>query len=168
MVKIKSLSEVVKIVAKAKKDGKKVSLITGCFDIIHIGHIMLFRFAKTHSDVVVVGLDNDRNISLSKGVNRPIYKFKERAGVLAGLSNVDWVFGIEKIFEFDSADEVHLLLCKKIQPDFLITNPLTNPLADEFWKNKQIRAEQMGIKLLLCREKISASTKIIERLEREF
>ncbi len=167
MGKVKSISEVVKFVAKAKNDGRKVSLITGCFDIIHIGHIKLFRFAKRHSDIVVVGLENDKNISLSKGNNRPIHKFKDRAEVLAELSSIDYVFEIKDIVNFGSpnANKTYLSLYKKIQPDFLITNPA----ADRFWRNKQKNAMEIGAKLLLDRrERLSASTKIIERLEKEF
>ena len=43
----------------------------GCFDIIHRGHIELFRYAKSLGEELVVGIDSDKkilpNIGVSKG-----------------------------------------------------------------------------------------------------
>lgn len=77
-IKIKTLLQVAEIAAKAKKSGKTVGLITGCFDVIHLGHVELFQFAKKHCDVVVVGLDSDETIKLNKGPGRPIHNISQR------------------------------------------------------------------------------------------
>lgn len=165
MGKIKSVEEIVRIVRKEKNEGKKVSLITGCFDIVHIGHIKLFHFAKRHSDVVVVGLENDKNVKLSKGLGRPIYRSKERGEFLFELKSIDWIFVIKDVVNFDSpdADKVYLSIYKKIQPNFLVTNQ-----TDRFWKNKRKNAKEIGVRLLLDRgKKVGASTTIIEKLKAE-
>lgn len=78
MNKEKTLSQVVKIVTAAKRARKKVGLITGCFDVIHVGHVELFQFAKKYCDVVVVGLDSDETIKLNKGPDRPIHTISQR------------------------------------------------------------------------------------------
>lgn len=77
-IKIKTLSQIVKMAAAARKKGQKVGLITGCFDVVHAGHVDLFRFAKKHCDLVVVGLDSDETIKLNKGPNRPIHNISQR------------------------------------------------------------------------------------------
>lgn len=167
MDKIKSIEEIVRIVRKEKNEGKKVSLITGCFDIVHIGHIKLFRFARRHSDVVIVGLENDKNVELSKGPDRPIYKSKERGEVLSEFKSIDWIFVIKDVVNFGSpdADKVYLSIYKKIQPNFLVTNQM----ADKFWKNKRKNAKEIGARLLLDRsKKVGSSTTIIEKLEKEY
>ncbi|KKP32632.1 MAG: Bifunctional protein HldE, partial [Candidatus Woesebacteria bacterium GW2011_GWE2_31_6] len=46
--KLHNLDEIADEVSKKKSSGKKVGLITGCFDILHVGHIDLFRKAKEH------------------------------------------------------------------------------------------------------------------------
>ncbi len=76
--KVKSLVQVAKIAVLAKKAGKKVGLITGCFDVVHSGHVDLFRFAKKHCDLVIVGLDSDETIKINKGSNRPIHNIFQR------------------------------------------------------------------------------------------
>jgi len=165
--KIKSLEEIVEIVKKAKSHKSTVSLITGCFDVVHIGHIKLLSFAKKRSDIVIVGLENDQNIKIAKGGDRPIHKLEERIEVLSELISIDYVFAIESVIDFSSpgANRQYLFLYKKIKPDYLVTNLH----ADRFWKNKQKHANEIGIKLLLDkRRRLSASSKIVELLEKQF
>lgn len=61
-MKITTIDKLQQIVKKHKNEGKEIGLITGCYDIIHIGHVELFRFAKKHCDIVIVGLENDEAI----------------------------------------------------------------------------------------------------------
>jgi D-beta-D-heptose 7-phosphate kinase/D-beta-D-heptose 1-phosphate adenosyltransferase len=65
--KIQSLSNLGKILLKLKKQGKTIGLITGCFDVFHIGHVETLNFAKKHCDILIVGLDNDRTVAINKG-----------------------------------------------------------------------------------------------------
>ena len=41
--------------------------INGCFDILHRGHIELFKYGKSLGDKLMVGLDDDRMIKRFKG-----------------------------------------------------------------------------------------------------
>ena len=165
MGKIKKLSEVVKIARQAKKQSQTVGLITGCFDILHIDHIRLFQFAKKHCDVVIVGLDNDPTIRLSKGEGRPIHTQKIRSQVLAELESVDYVFLMERVINFgtEEANVFHSRLVDIIKPTYLITNPR----ADRFWKEKYRRARRIGAILLQDSRKTTSSTKILEHLLNE-
>lgn len=167
MDKIKTLSELGKICHRLKKEGKTIGLITGCFDILHIGHIELFRFAKKSADIVIVGLDNDETIKLSKGDGRPIHNSKQRAVVLSELASIDYVFCIQEVVKFDSerAEEVYAEIVRMIRPNYLVTNPK----ADRFWKKKQVRAKKIGVILLKANgNKNTSTTRIIQKLEKEF
>lgn len=68
----------------------------GCFDVIHAGHIELFKFAKSLGDKLIVGTDTDDRIRLLKGPNRPIHKLEYRLIVLQSIRYID------KIVVFDS------------------------------------------------------------------
>lgn len=132
VTKVKSLSETVEYLSDLKKDDKTIGFVTGCFDIIHISHINYFLKSKEFVDVLVVGVDSDLSIKLSKGENRPIFSQKTRCKLLSQLECVDVVLPFKKDIVFGSQDAYKYLLeiTKKISPDYLITNTLN----DRFWK----------------------------------
>lgn len=110
--KIKTISEIKKLIDKLKDEGKKIAFTNGCFDILHYGHIKYLEEAKGKADILVVGLNSDSSVKKIKGKNRPINKQLDRAGVLSALSAVDFV----AIFNA----ETPLKLIKLIRPDVLI------------------------------------------------
>ena len=65
--------------------------VNGCFDIVHRGHIELFKYAKAQGDYLIVGLDEDDRVSASKGEARPINKLEDRAFVLQSIKYIDEV-----------------------------------------------------------------------------
>lgn len=90
--KIKSLSEVVAIAGKLRKQNRKIVTTNGVFDILHLGHVEYLKEAKRLGDVLIVGLNTDSSVKLNKGDKRPINDEKSRIGVLAGLESVDYTF----------------------------------------------------------------------------
>lgn len=90
-LKTKSLPQLKKIVQKLKREGKTIAFTNGCFDILHTGHLKTFKAAKSHGDILVVGLNSDRSVRAIKGRGRPILPQTERAEVLAALEDVDYV-----------------------------------------------------------------------------
>ena len=38
----------------------------GCFDILHRGHIELFKYAKSRGDKLIVGVDSDKKVRKGK------------------------------------------------------------------------------------------------------
>jgi rfaE bifunctional protein nucleotidyltransferase chain/domain len=70
----------------------------GCFDIIHPGHIQLFKFAKSKGSKLIVGLDTDERVRLNKGRNRPINCLEDRVEVVSSIKYVDEVvtFGTDE------------------------------------------------------------------------
>jgi len=45
----------------------------GCFDILHIGHIELFKYARSLGDQLIVGIDSDNRVRSLKGTSRIKY-----------------------------------------------------------------------------------------------
>jgi cytidyltransferase-like protein len=163
---IKPVNIISILVKKARGEEKRIGLITGCFDILHMDHINLFRFAKKRVDVLIVGVENDASIKISKGIHRPLNKLEERMKFLSELSLIDYIFPITNVYSFNSneAAKVHKDLLKKINPGYLITRTV----ADKYWKNKKKIAEELGIIFLPDKgRKMSSSSRIIEKLEKQ-
>jgi D-beta-D-heptose 7-phosphate kinase/D-beta-D-heptose 1-phosphate adenosyltransferase len=91
---------------------KRIAFTNGCFDIIHNGHIELFKFCKQKGDIVVVGLNSDASITRLKGSSRPIHSQTTRIAVLEAISLIDYIV----LFEEDTPYE----LIKSLKPYYLI------------------------------------------------
>ena len=98
-------------VRQLQAEGKRVVLTNGCFDLLHAGHIDLFRRARALGDVLVVAINSDDSVRRLKGDKRPIFDEKEREEILTALGMVDFVC----IFEEDTPLETIL----EIRPDVL-------------------------------------------------
>ncbi|HKC63407.1 MAG TPA: adenylyltransferase/cytidyltransferase family protein [Pyrinomonadaceae bacterium] len=97
-------------VAIARKQGARIVLANGCFDILHVGHIRYLEGAKALGDVLVVGVNSDEQVRAQKGLGRPLVPERERAEVIAALRAVDLV----TIFTEPTVTELLL----SIRPDF--------------------------------------------------
>lgn len=74
----------------AKKD---IVLVTGAFDVMHIGHIEILKYAASFGKVFVA-IDYDDKIKLEKGPNRPFNTFRDRKKFLEAIVYVDSVLRI--------------------------------------------------------------------------
>ena len=164
MVQVDKLAEILRL---KREEGKKIGLITGGFDIIHRGHISLFRFAKESVDILVIGVEQDKTITISKGKNRPINTLANRCDFLSELNSVDYIFAVPFVFrygEIDNADRLFAGVYKKLRPDYLITNID----ADRFCELKRKRAQEIGIGFLGQKTpKDTSSSSIVNRIEEE-
>jgi bifunctional ADP-heptose synthase (sugar kinase/adenylyltransferase) len=59
MNKVIDRAELKDIIARLKKEGKKIVFTNGCFDLIHIGHVRYLTEAKKLGDILVIGLNSD-------------------------------------------------------------------------------------------------------------
>lgn len=66
-------------------------LTSGCFDLIHIGHLELLRNAKNEGDNLFVCLSNDLQIKKLKGDKRPINNYNDRINLFKTISYVDYI-----------------------------------------------------------------------------
>jgi len=107
---------------------KKV-FVTGCFDMLHSGHIAFLKEAATYGDVYV-GLGSDENVYNLKG-RYPIYSQDERKYMLEALSSVKecLINSGWGIIDFENE-----LQC--VKPDIFIVNEDGNSPAKEELANK--------------------------------
>ena len=67
----------------------KVVLCHGTFDLLHIGHVALFAFAKSLGDHLIVSVTADAFVH--KGPGRPVFNEDERAMMIKSVRYVDEV-----------------------------------------------------------------------------
>jgi len=58
--------------AEWRRNGQRVVLTNGCFDLLHPGHVTYLQQARALGDVLVVALNSDRSVRELKGPGRPI------------------------------------------------------------------------------------------------
>lgn len=75
----------------ARRQGKRVVFANGCFDILHAGHVRYLAGARALGDLLVVGVNSDRQVGALKGPGRPIMRAAERAEIVASVEAVDFV-----------------------------------------------------------------------------
>ncbi len=106
---ILSRAEMVERVEFERRNGSRIILANGCFDLIHVGHIRYLAGAKELDGFLVVGINSDRQVMSLKGPGRPVIPEGERAEIIASLRPVDAV----TIFDEPTVEELILA----IRPD---------------------------------------------------
>ena len=73
----------------------------GTFDILHPGHMQLFKVARSLSDKVIVATDTDEKIKNDKGDHKPVNDLCYRVAMLEAIKYIDVVhtFGNRKELE---------------------------------------------------------------------
>ncbi|GHT54119.1 hypothetical protein AGMMS50233_01490 [Endomicrobiia bacterium] len=99
-------------VKKLQKAGKKIVFTNGCFDLLHLGHISLFKKAKSMGDVLIVAINSDKSLSCLKGQKRPLVCQKDRVEQLLSLKSVDYVV----VFGEQTPKEI----LSELRPDVLV------------------------------------------------
>lgn len=89
--KVVSEKKLIQEVHALRRQGKRIVMTNGCFDILHPGHIQYLDQAKALGDVFIMAVNDDDSVSRLKGPQRPIHSLSHRMHVLAGLASIDWV-----------------------------------------------------------------------------
>jgi len=90
----------------------KVIFTTGCFDLIHEGHIEVLQKAKEMGDILIVAINDDSSIKKLKGDTRPINNLHTRLSILSSIKYVDFII----IFSNETPNNIYDI----IQPDILV------------------------------------------------
>ena len=109
---IKTLDEIIALSTELKSRDKKIVFTNGCFDLLHAGHVRYLETAKSFGDMLILGLNSDRSVTVLKGEGRPINTQLDRAYILAALEAVDYVVIFDKDTPYD--------LIKAVKPHVLV------------------------------------------------
>jgi rfaE bifunctional protein nucleotidyltransferase chain/domain len=100
-----------------KRNGQRVVFASGCFDLLHPGHIRLLEQARSHGDVLIVGVEDDASAGHKEAPEsslpqRPITPAAERAEIVAALAAVDYAV------EYDAGSARDLLA--RLAPEVVV------------------------------------------------
>ena len=128
--------------AKVRRENqnKRIVLLKGTFDLLHLGHVNRMRNAKALGDILVVFVKCDEAIKM-KGPDRPIEDENQRAAVVDAIRYVDYTVianrkmdvGIGNVPERDRDQYLrYYKMISDLKPDVLIkpAKALPRVLAD--------------------------------------
>ena len=126
----------------------KIVWTNGCFDILHKGHIALFKHAKSLGDKLYIGIDSDEKVNKDKGSDRPFNNVEDRREVLEAIKYIDGVFVFNDTQGLDD-------LIRVVGPNIMVIG--------SDWKGKTVVGEQHIDKLVFFnRLKDYSTTNILE------
>ncbi len=123
--------------------GKKV-FVSGCFDLLHAGHIQFFKIAAQYGDLYV-SIGNDDNLKYLKN-KTPVYSQEERLFMIKSLSCVKDAFIARGMGMLDFLDEL-----ETIKPDCFVVNE------DGHSEQKQKVIEDLGIEYIVLKREPAES-----------
>jgi rfaE bifunctional protein nucleotidyltransferase chain/domain len=129
-----------------RSDQRGLVVVTGAFDLLHVGHLRFLEAARQLGDRLIVGVESDERVRRWKGMDRPIQTEEDRCELLAALRVVDDVF---------------LVTGERTDPDFY--NDLLRPLHarylavtsdDPLLEVKREAVEKIGMELRVVTPRI--------------
>ncbi|MCZ6598418.1 MAG: adenylyltransferase/cytidyltransferase family protein [Planctomycetota bacterium] len=147
--------ELARLLEERRRAGSlgRVVLATGCFEVLHAGHVGYLEDARSRGDCLIVALNGDGSVRELKGEGRPIAPLEDRAAVLCALAAVDYVTAFH---EPTLEDTLRIL-----RPDVHAKG--TDYTPDEVPEHG-VDAE-LGIEIAICGEpKTHSSTDLIARV----
>ncbi len=127
---------------------KKI-FVNGTFDILHRGHLELFRYAKSLGDTLLVAIDSDERVKKLKGETRPINSQEDRKFMIESLQWVDscQIFGDEDELEY---------IIKLYNPDIMVKG--------SDYRNKPIVGSQFCKEIVFYEHTGHSTTRLIQRI----
>jgi D-beta-D-heptose 7-phosphate kinase/D-beta-D-heptose 1-phosphate adenosyltransferase len=153
---VRSLDELLLELEVHRANGRKIILTNGCFDVLHAGHVAYLREAKQCGDILVVGVNTDRQVASLKGPGRPIFNEHERLEMLGELRCVDSLVLFDELTAHDLIRAVSPEIYVKggdYEPQQIVEHDVLVELGIEI----QVLAHRPGI----------CSTSVIDRIRSE-
>ena len=109
--KIFKQEQISQLISSWQSVNEIVVFTNGCFDVIHVGHLINLSQSADLGTKLIVGLNTDNSVRRLKGPQRPINSEYDRALILAGFSIVDAVVFFDSDTPYD--------LIKMVNPNVL-------------------------------------------------
>jgi len=130
-----------------------VGFTNGCFDLLHVGHVLALAWARERCDFLIVGVNSDSSVREAKGEGRPVTPLGSRIVMLTCLELVD------AVISFDEATPERLICA--LNPDRLFKG--------EDWRDREVAGAAYvqsngGSVLFHPRWRGASTTGIVERI----
>jgi rfaE bifunctional protein nucleotidyltransferase chain/domain len=122
-----------------RRNGRKLVVTNGCFDVLHLGHVTYLQQARDQGDALLVGVTGDANVRALKGLGRPLNSEYDRAAVLAALEAPDGVY------IFPELDACAFL--QAVRPDVYVKGG--DYTLETINQDERRLLEQMGVKIVI-------------------
>lgn len=160
MKKIVSSKQAILLSKNLRDQGRKLVLVGGCFDILHLGHIDFITGAKKYGDHLMVLLESDTSVKHLKGEERPINQQKTRAKILEALSAIDSIYLLPPLLTNKDYDALVL----RVKPAIIATT-----IGDPFRKHKEKQAKSVdGRVISIKKTKDQSTSKLAKVLSEHF
>lgn len=123
---------------QTKETVMKRVLFGGVFDLMHAGHVLAIKKAKSIGDYLIVNVVSDERTRAKKGPTRPILPAKDRVAIISELRDVD-----EVICLYGDPEYGVIKLLDIVKPDILIMDKNEHGTSLE-----QIECDKRGIELV--------------------
>tara|TARA_R110002020_G_scaffold443491_1_gene654729 strand:+ start:1183 stop:1587 length:405 start_codon:yes stop_codon:yes gene_type:complete len=125
----------------------------GCFDLLHIGHIELFKYAKTLGHELIVGIDTDARVRTAKGPQRPINPCEDRKQMLEAIRHID------KVVVFDDDDSLR---------EAIRDNDIQTLVVGSDWIGKRVIGAELVTQVIFF-DRIGdySTTQLIEKIDND-
>jgi len=146
-----SLAEVTEVCRDCKKNGEVIVLTSGCFDLLHGGHLEYIYDAGKYG-YLIVGINSDAFVKKLKGENRPIRNQQDRAFIISGF------FPVKHVVVFDCDIE----LISAVKPDVYVTSLTSHVLLSDDVERSSL-LQKLNTRIVEIGSKKSDSTTSIIR-----
>ena len=120
----------------------KIGFTCGAFDLLHAGHVVMFKEAKKHCDYLIVGLQTNPNLD-RPNKNIPVQSMYER------YIQLDAIKYINEIIPYDTEQSLK---------DLLQSTSIDIRFIGEDYKNRHFTGDYLPITLHYTNRKHSFST----------
>ena len=141
-----------------QRRGKRVVLVGGTFDLLHVGHLRYLKAARSLGDILVVGITNDHDVARRKGAGRPINKERLRA---EGVEQIRWVDGV-----FISRSEFDMSAIPQLKPDIVVVTSERKALEENVTWCKKTKTKYQNIEFVFLPLQVASisTTTIVQNI----
>ena len=138
---------------------KKVVVVSGYFNPIHIGHLHLFKEAKALGDYLIVIVDNDHQVRLKGAI--PFLPEKDRVEIVKAIKWVDDAF-----LSIDSDGSVSQSL-RRIKPDIFANGGDRSKDGVPVPKSEEVVCRDLNIKMIynVGGKKLRSSSELLKSIK---
>ena len=135
---------------------RKIIFSDGTFDLIHTGHVNVFKEISTFGDILVIAVLCDEWVRLKKGNARPILSENERLEMVDAIRYVDYSVLAK---DLKTGERVRITqILQELKPDFFVS-------MDKSWEDKRGLIRSYGTQLkIINRIGEGSTTKLLDRI----